>query len=70
MAVGAMASSSELRSPNSAMRARSACQRSGSDGVTPQCSGCKRPRAAWVWANAGWAPSRAASSTDVSSAVR
>ena len=43
VAVGAMAMSSELRSPWVAMRSRTCCQRSGSVGSTPHRSNCRSP---------------------------
>ena len=53
VAVGAIAMSSELRSPFSLMAVRTASQRSVWVGVTPQRSGCRSPRAARVWSYAG-----------------
>jgi hypothetical protein len=64
VAVGAIATSSELRRPPAWIRARSASQRARSLGVTPHASNCSSPRAARVSSNAGWRPLSEASSVE------
>ena len=68
LAVGAMAMRSELRSPCFLIRSRSAFQRSGLVGVTPQRSNCRIPSAARVSLKEACGPNFSASSQLVSSA--
>ena len=68
VAVGAMAMSSELRSPWVAMRSRRSSQRASSVTPTPHRSICSFPAATRVSAKFGCAPNCLARSTDVDSA--
>jgi hypothetical protein len=68
VAVGAMAISSELRSPWILMRSRSFSQRAVSFGVTPQRLNWNSPWAARVSSKAACGPLRSASSHEAESA--
>jgi hypothetical protein len=70
VAVGAMAISSEFRSPVLPTRLRSAFHRAACVPLTPYKSCCSWPPAALVCGNSGCAPNCSASSAEASSAVR